>query len=117
MSEEIEAKLDVLNGMNSTLGKITNVQVRLELAGENDLARQMDIKRKALLQQIESLQGQIADEWTTNAAVLTEHLREENRKVQARINDIRKKVGVANNAVQIIGQIDDALDFLSKLVP
>ena len=61
MSQEIEAKLDVLKAMNSSLGKITNVQIRLTLAGEDALATEMDTRRKALLKQIETLQGQIAD--------------------------------------------------------
>jgi hypothetical protein len=50
--------------MNKSLGKITNVQTRLTLAGEESLARQMYSQRKALLKQIETLQGQTADQWT-----------------------------------------------------
>ncbi len=117
MSHEIEAKLKVLNGMVSTLGKITNVQVRLKLAGEDDLARQIDTKRKVFLQQVETLQGQVADQWTVKAETLTEKLREANGKVQTRIQNIKNKVSVANNAIQIIGQIDDALAFLRTVVP
>lgn len=117
MSQEIEAKLDVLQGINSALGKITNVQIRLTLAGEDDLAKQMDAKRKALLEQIETLQGQIADQWTVEAATLAEGLREANGKVQVRIRNIQANVNVANNAIQIIGQIDDALAFLKNVVP
>ena len=116
MSPEIEAKLEVLNHMNSTLGKVTNVQVRLTLAGEADLAEQMDTKRKALLQQIETLQNQVADLWTVDAATLAEKLRDANGKVQDRIRNIKNKVNVADNAVRIIGQIDDALAFLKTVV-
>lgn len=117
MNQEIEAKLDVLQGMNSALGKITNVQIRLTLAGEAALAQEMDAKRKALLAQIETLQGQIADQWTVQAATLAQGLREANAKVQDRIRNIQNKVNVANNAIQIIGQIDDALAFLKTVVP
>ena len=116
MSQDIEAKLNVLKGMNSSLGKITNVQVRLTLAGETDLAKQMDTQRKALLKQIETLQGQIADQWTVDAAVLTQKLSEANAKVQTRIRNIKNKVNIVNNATQIIGQIDDALAFLKTVV-
>lgn len=117
MSKEIEAKLIVLSDMNSSLGKITNVKVRLKLAGEVALAKQMESRRKALLKQIDTLQGQIADQWTVEATVLTEKLRAANGKVQGRIRNIRNKVNVANNAVQIIGQIDEALVFLKTIVP
>jgi hypothetical protein len=115
MNQDIEAKLDVLNKMNSSLGKITNVQIRLTLAGEDALAKQMNTQRKALLKQIETLQGQIADQWTVDAAVLAQKLSEANTKVQTRIRNIKNKVKVANNAIQIIGQIDDALAFLKTV--
>lgn len=117
MSEEIEAKLVVLSGMNSSLGKITNVKVRLTLAGEDALAKKMETKRKALLKQIETLEGQIADQWTVEATDLTKKLQEANAKVQGRIRNIRKRVNVANNAIKIIDQIDDALAFLKMIVP
>lgn len=116
MNEEIEAKLDTLDAMNVSLSKITNVQIRLSLAGEADLAQQMDVKRKALLAQIETLQGQVADDWTVDATKLTDLLRTANGKVQDRIRNIKNNVDVANNAVQIIGQIDDALAFLKTVV-
>ncbi|HEX5757815.1 MAG TPA: hypothetical protein VF121_01340 [Thermoanaerobaculia bacterium] len=116
MSQEIEAKLDVLAGMNAALGKLTNVQIRLTLAGEEALAGQMDTQRKALLKQIETLQGQVADQWTVEAAVLAEDLRQANGKLQDRIRNIKNKVDVANNAIQIVGQIDDALAFLKTVV-
>lgn len=116
MNQEIEAKLDTLGAMNVSLSKITNVQIRLTLAGQTDLAKQMDAQRKALLDQIETLQGQVADDWTVDAAKLTDLLRDANGKVQDRIRNIRNNVDVANNAVQIIGQIDDALAFLKTVV-
>ena len=117
MNQEIEAKLDVLAGMNSSVGKLTNVQIRLTLAGEAALAQQIDTKRKALLDQIEVLQGQVADQWTVQAATLADGLREANAKVQARIRNIQNKVDIAKNAVQIIGQVDNALGFLKSVVP
>jgi len=116
MSQEIETKLDVLKGMNSSLGKITNVQVRLTLAGKADLAQELDVHRKALLDQIEKLQGQIADQWTVDAEVLVQKLSEANTKVQTRIRNIKNKVNIVKNATQIIGQIDDAVAFLKTVV-
>jgi len=116
MNDTTEAKLDVLDAMNTSLGKITNVQIRLTLAGETDLANQLDTHRKALLAQIEELQGKVADEWTVDAATLTEKLRVANSDVQDRIRNIKNNVNVANNAVQIIGQIDGALTFLKTVV-
>src|SRR5262245_56198699 len=116
MDDTIEAKLDVLDAMNTSLGKITNVQIRLTLAGQTDLANQLDTHRKELLAQIEELQGKVADQWTVDAATLTEKLREENSALQDRIRNIKNNVNVANNAIQIIGQIDGALNFLKAVV-
>jgi hypothetical protein len=116
-SKTIEDRLKVLDGMNRALGKITNVQIRLTIAGETDLANKLDKQRKALIRQIEELQGRVADQWTVSAATLTEKLRAANTKVQSRILNIKKKINVANNATAIIGQIDDALKFLKNVVP
>ena len=117
MNKEMEAKLDVLGAMNASLGKLTNVQIRLTLAGQDALAKQMDTQRRALLKQIETLQGQIADQWTVKAVVLTQKLSEANGKVQTRIRNIKNKKNVADNAIKIIGQADEALAFLKKVVP
>ena len=117
MADTVEDKLAVLDAMNTSLGKITNVQVRLSLAGETDLANQLDTHRKALLAQIEKLQRQVADQWTVKAAALTEKLQAANGDLQTRIRNIKNQVNVANNAIQIIGQIDGALKFLQTVVP
>jgi len=116
MTVDIEARLELLDQMNATLGKITNVQVRLTLAGETELAGKMDTKRQALLKQINALRGQVLDQWTTSAVDITEKLQGANRSVQRRIRSIRKNVQVADNAIKIIKQIDDALVFLKGLV-
>jgi len=117
MDDTMEAKLAVLDAMNTSLGKITNVQIRLTLAGQTDLANQLDTHRKALLAQIEELQGKVADQWTVDAATLTDKLRDANNDLQTRIRNIKNQVNVANNAIQIIGQIDGALNFLKAVVP
>ena len=117
MADSIEDKLAVLDAMNASLSKITNVKVRLTLAGETDLASKMEEHRQALLAQIEDLQGKVMDQWTVSAATLAEKLRESNNDLQDRIRDIKNQVNVANNAIQIIGQIDDALNFLKTVVP
>lgn len=116
MGGDIEDKLELLDQMNATLGKITNVQVRLVLAGEEELAKKMDAKRKALLTQINRLRAQILDQWTTSAVDLKGKLQTANRSVQRRIRNIRSKVEVAQNAIKIIEQIDEALAFLKNLV-
>ncbi len=113
----LEERLQVLSGMNRALGKITEVQIRLTLAGEADLASTIDKHRKALIKQIEKLQGQVADQWTVSAATLTKRLREANAKVQGRILNIKNEKRAADNAIAIIGQIDDALSFLKAVVP
>lgn len=116
MSEDIEARLELLDKMNATLGKITNVQVRLTLAGETELAGKMDSKRKALLKEINLLRGQVLDQWTASAVDITAKLQDANRSVQRRIRNIRNRVQVAENAIKIIAQIDDALVFVKRLV-
>jgi phage shock protein A len=117
MDDTTEAKLAVLDAMNVSLGKLTNVQVRLTLAGEATLADQIATNRQALLVQIEKLQGQVADQWTVKAATLTDQLRVANSDLQTRIRNIRNQIDVANNAIAIIGQIDGALKFLAAVVP
>ena len=55
MSKEIDAKLAVIQHMNATLSKVVEVKVRLTLAGEDKLAKQIETLRKALVKQIEKL--------------------------------------------------------------
>jgi hypothetical protein len=116
MSQETEDKLNVITAMITSLGKITQAQIRLELVGQDALATQMDEKRQALLTAIQTLQGQVAEQWTIDAGTISAKLSEANGKVQDRIRNIQNNVNVANNAIQIIGQIDDALAFVKDIV-
>jgi hypothetical protein len=116
MSNEIEAKIDVINSMITALGKLTNAEIRMTLAGNADLAQQLAAKQEELRQQIDVLQGQVADQWSINAAEINEALRKANAKVQEKILNIKKSINVAQNAIKIIGQVDDALAYLKKVV-
>jgi hypothetical protein len=117
MNDTVEAKLTTLDAMNKALGKIVNVHVRLTLAGETALAAELDAHRKELLAQIEKLQGQVADQWSVDAATLTEQLRVANGSVQTNIRNIQNQVNVASSAVAIIGQIGSAMNLLKTVVP
>ena len=119
MSQDIEDKLNVISAMNTSLGKITQAQMRLQLSADpaaKEQAKVMDTKRQALLAAIETLQGQVAAQWTIDAATIAAKLNDVNGKVQDRIRNIQNNVNVANNAIQIIGQIDGALAFVKNIV-
>ena len=116
MNEETEAKIKVINQMITSLGKLTNVQIRLQLAGDTAGAAQVDEKRKALADVIENLRVQVAEQWTMDAAQLQEGLRKVNAEVQASIRAIQQNIGVAKNVTKVIGTADRALAALKNLV-
>ena len=116
MNKEIEDKIDVINSMITALGKLTNAEIRMTLAGEVDLAKKSAARRKQLRAQIDRLQSQVATKWTVSAATIREALRGANANVQDKILKIKKKINVAENSIKVIGQIDDAIGFLKKVV-
>ncbi len=116
MNDEIEAKIDVINAMIVALGKVTNVEIRMRLAGENEQADELASKSRQLRQAIDRLRGQVADEWTVDAVELHDALRRANSRVQDRIRQIKKQIDIADSAIKVIGQIDEALAFLKGVV-
>lgn len=117
MSDQLEDKIDVINKMIVSLGKLTNAEIRLRIAGKDDLADQIAAKREPLRDEIDRLRGKVADHWAVDAATLTDDLAKANSKVQDAIRDIRNNINVAQSVVKLIGQIDGALAFLKTVAP
>ena len=116
MPNEIEAKIDLITSMITSLGKLTNVEARLRFAGDAAQADQVKEKHDELREAIDTLRGKVADQWTADAAQIEEEIRKRNAKVQASIRNIQKKINIAENVVKILGQVDDAIAAVAGLV-
>ena len=116
-SNDIEAKINLIIRMITSLGKLTNVEARLRFAGDDAAADEIAARHDELRDEIDRLRGQVADQWTLNAAQLEEGIRKANEKVQASIRKIQKKINVAENVVKVIGLVDDAITAVKGLVP
>ena len=114
MSQEVEAKLDVLKRTHLLLGKIVDVQARLTLIGEDALAKPLETLRGDFLGQIERLQGQIANKWTVDAVEITKVLSKSNTEVQTQIRNIRANEKTADSVINILGLLDKNLGVLKQ---
>jgi len=116
MASDIEAKIDLITSMVTSLGKLTNVEARLRFAGDAARADQVRQKHDELRDAIDTLRGKVADQWTQDAAQIEAEITKRNAKVQASVRNIQKKIDIAENVVKIIGQVDDAIQAVAGLV-
>jgi len=117
MNDEIEAKINLITRMITSLGKLSNIEARLRWKGDTTAADQIKAKHDALRDQIDILRGRVVDQWTKGIAQVEEGIREANTKVQASIRSIQKDINVAGNVVKVIGQVDDAIVAIKGLLP
>jgi peptidoglycan hydrolase CwlO-like protein len=115
LATTIEEKLDLLNAMSRSLGKLTNVEARLRFRGDTAEADQIKEKHDELREAIDKLRGQIADKWTADAADIEAEIRKRNTKLQDSIRSIQNDIQTAENVVKILGLVDDALQAVSGL--
>ena len=115
-TNDVEAKVDLIAAMITSLSKLTNVEMRLRFAGDAARADLVQAKHDELREAIDTLRGRFADQWTRDTEDIREGLRQANAKVQASIRNIQKRINVAQNVVRVIGQIDDALAAVKGLV-
>jgi hypothetical protein len=117
MNDDIEAKINLITRMITSLGKLTNIEARLRWSGDIAAADEIKAKHDELREQIDILRGRVADQWTKDAAQVEEGIRKANTKVQASIRDIKKKIKIAENVVKVIGQVNDAVVAVRELYP
>ena len=115
-TDELDAKIELITAMNTTLGKLTNVEMRLRDVFDFDRAELVKAKHDELRDAIDTLRGQVADQWTRDTEDLHEGLRQANEKVQASIRNIQKKINVAENVIKVIGWVDKGLAAVQGLV-
>ena len=115
-TEDIDAKVDLIVAMVTSLGKLTNVEMRLRFSGDTDGADQIQEKHDELRDAIDRLRGRVADQWAHETEAIREGIRKANAKVQASIRNIQRRINIAQNVTKVIDQIDDALAAVKGLV-
>jgi len=115
-TDDIEVKVDLIIAMTTSLGKLTNVEMRLRFDGDTAGADLVQVKHDELRDAIDTLRGRVADQWVLDTERVREGLRQANAKVQACIRNIQKRIDIAQNVTKVIGQIDDALAAVKGLV-
>ena len=115
-TDDIDAKVDLIIAMITSLGKLTNMEMRLRFAGDASNADLVREKHDELRDEIDLLRGRVADRWAHDAERIRDRIRQENTKVQTSIRNIQKKINIAQNVTKVIGQIDDALAAVKGLV-
>ena len=117
MNNTIDAKIDLITRMITSLGKLTNVEARLRWNGDEADADEVKAKHDELRDQIDVLRGRVADQWAADAEVIEEKIRKANEKVQASIRNIQKKIQVAENVARVLDQVTQAINAIQGLVP
>lgn len=117
MNDEIEARINLITRMITSLGKLSNIEARLRWSGDTTSADQIKVKHDELRDQIDILRGRVADQWTKGTAQIEEGIRKANTRVQTSIRDIQRNIKVAENVVKVIGQVNDAIVAVKGLIP
>lgn len=115
MAISITKKEDLIDGLQTTLGKGQKLEIRLRLTGEGASADEVAKRNRALSKKIDRLIRDAMNEWTGGAAAFEKEIKSSNRRLQAAIRDIKKKIKVAENVVKALGYIDDAIQVAAKI--
>ena len=78
-------------------------------------AEQIKSKTRELTKHIETLSGQVMDDWIEDAESVSDKLRKANDRILENIREIKKSEKVAENIVKLIGHLDKVLEIAIAL--
>ncbi len=93
-------------------GQLTEVSLRLQ--GKPDEADKIKPGNTRLSTEIDTLIGQMMDEWLGDADRTMKELTAANAKLEATVAEIKKQINVAQNVVKMLGLLDEAVAIAKK---
>ena len=92
--------------------------LKLELTLELDRQDPSPIRKanRKLAREIDSIRGQLHDDWFGSARRVTAELRAVNTRLQKSIRDIDRKIDTARNVVKAAGYVDRVLAIVGRLL-
>ena len=116
MAFEPTKKEKVLESLMSTHRQGQLAEVSLRLQGKPDEADKIKPGNTRLSGEIDTLIGQMMDEWLGNAGPTMKDLTAVNGKLAAAVADIKKQINVTQNVVKALGLLDEAVAVAKKAV-
>ena len=115
MAFEPTEKEKVLESLMSThrQGQISEVSLRLQ--GKPDEADKIKPGNTRLSTEIDTLIGQMMDEWLGDADRTIKDLTALNGKLEAAVAKIKKQINIAQNVVKVLGLLDEAVAIAKKV--
>jgi hypothetical protein len=89
-------------------------EIRLRFQEKTAEAEQVKVACDRLTDEIDTLTGQLMNEWLGNANKAIADLDKKSAVIDDAAADIKKKLKIAQNVVKLIGAIDDAVAIAKK---
>jgi hypothetical protein len=103
-----------LAALIDTRSAAQTAEIRLRFQERTTEAEQVKNACDELSDEIDTLTGQLMDDWVGNANKAIADLGKKSAVVDNAIGDIKKKLKIAQNVVKLIGAIDDAVAIAKK---
>lgn len=116
MAFEPTKKEKVLESLMSTHRQGQLAEVSLRLQGKPDEADKIKPGNTRLSGEIDTLIGQMMDEWLGDADRTVKELTAANAKLEVAVAEIKKQINIAQNVVKALGLLDDAVAIAKKAV-
>ena len=91
-------------------------EIRLRVQSQTTEADQVKNACDRLTDEIDTLTGQLMNEWLASAAKAITDLTQRSAAVDEALADIKKKLEIAQNVVKLVGAIDDAVAIAKKVL-
>jgi Skp family chaperone for outer membrane proteins len=89
-------------------------EIRLRLQAKPDEAEKVRQENARVSAEVDTLIGQMMDEWRGNVERAVKGLEKINTKLEAAVAEIKKQINVARNVVKIVGLLDAAASIAKK---
>lgn len=110
-----KSKLEIIQSLLVTKQKAHSLEISLRFKAMNDEADEVSQKAGELSQQIDTLLGQVIDDWFGQTGAILESIGKANSSLQRSIRQIQKGLSIARNLVKAVGYIDDVVSIAAKL--
>jgi len=103
-------KEEILDRLLDTQRKAQKLALNLRFAGKTAEARAVEEREQALAKQIQKLLARAMRDWSSGAAGDLDEIHRVNRRLQAVIRDVRKKVATAERITKATKALDDVIE-------
>lgn len=107
-------KLELLRYLIFIRGKLQHLSIELLTLGQD--SSQVDEAENKLAQRIETLRGQVMQDWQGDANQIMDQLKALNEKAQNKIRELRNAVDKAQKITDFVQILDQGLALVTGLV-